>query len=591
MTNPHFRVSHISRKAGQNAVASAAYRSGETLTAEPLGVLAAAAYRSGDTLEEQNSGKVFNFSRKEGVLRSTIFAPADAPGWMKERASLWNGAERAEDSSTRRASARVAVDFVASLPRGLPEEQAWAYTAAFVRENFTRRGLVADVNMHTARARDGGANPHVHMMVTTREASAEGFGKKARWLDRKESLQEWRRSWERHTNHALQNAGRLERLSLRSYQARGIDWEPTKSLGYKASALEKKGIRTRPGDENRRRMQENALREAQQHELAAQRALSERSPFWASFNVRVGAGVNAARDAVHRARFKAHARAERENNEMSDETRRPRNDWFARTAQRFRQVGQKFQRRADRAVGSDGKPQSPPHLRRGQTVAPPEPSTSKPMVPLNERKPKEQEQKQNTVASMTEAQKQAAKQIGTSLGQGGATYAGDRMTYNRVPDARPKTQGASLGRGLSKENKTINRPPAELARQQTPTPPPAPEQNSTRQSRSNPLFAKSNTTAPQQEQSSKVSPNNSLFRQRTPAGTDTQKSANTASVQQAAKQPAPQQTAKMQQNHASMPKEASQQQQKSQGADRFAGTSKADAQIQKQHKQREGKER
>lgn len=265
MPNPHFRVNHITRQKGQNAVASAAYRAGEALENyrnPENSVLNAAAYRSGGKLTDERRGQVFSFVRKEGVLHSEVFSPANAPEWVSNREKLWNEVERAEDKSTRRATARLARDFVASLPRELSHEQHRAMVAAFVADNFTSRGLVADVAFHSVKARDGGMNPHVHMMVATRNVNADGFGGKARWLDRKDALTSWRGSWEKHTNDALEAAGREERLSLKSYKEQGIELEGRKWLTRGEYELEEKGISTKRGDENRDIAERNRVRAA-----------------------------------------------------------------------------------------------------------------------------------------------------------------------------------------------------------------------------------------------------------------------------------------------------------------------------------------
>lgn len=311
MPNPHFRVSIISRKAGQNAVASAAYRAGETLyydrhleagrSLSERSALNAAAYQAGDTLTDEKCGQIFSFVGKEGILHKEIHVPANAPAWARDRQELWNQVEKAEDKSTRRATAHLARDFVASLPRELSHDEHRTLVARFVQDNFTRRGLVADVAFHSVKARDGKQNPHVHMMVATRTLDTDGFGKKPVWLEKKAALYAWRQSWEHHTNRMLDAAGRPERLSLQTYKAQGIDREGRKSLTREEYALEQKGIRTKRGDENRAIARRNAERE-----LQAQRRLQPKDggPLWSDFSTRVGTSVDAARSTVHRHRAK-----------------------------------------------------------------------------------------------------------------------------------------------------------------------------------------------------------------------------------------------------------------------------------------------
>lgn len=303
MPNPHFRVETYSRAGGRSVVAAAAYRSGEVLTASPS-VVSLAAYRSGEYLGDTARGEIFDYTRKEGVEWTAIFAPADAPAWASDRQALWNEVELSES----RKNARLARGIEASLPREVSSEQ-WPGMVKELAQHFTRHGLVVDAAIHNVKARDGGQNPHVHLLITDRPVTASGFAStktNVRFLNSRLALQNWRASWEKITNDALAAAGRSERLSLQSYVARGVDQTPTKPLGPKASALEKRGIATPRGEENRRIMQENALRA-----LMRQQQNEGRAPLWSDFGANVGAGVNAARDAVHRFR-------QREASDMAD---------------------------------------------------------------------------------------------------------------------------------------------------------------------------------------------------------------------------------------------------------------------------------
>ena len=76
------QVKTVSRSAGRSVVAAAAYRAAEKIGDDRLGV-------------------VWDFTSKRGVLHSEIMIPAGAPDWARDRAELWNAAERAEDKSTR----------------------------------------------------------------------------------------------------------------------------------------------------------------------------------------------------------------------------------------------------------------------------------------------------------------------------------------------------------------------------------------------------------------------------------------------------------------------------------------------------------
>lgn len=66
------------------------------------------------------------------------------------------------------------------------------------------------------------------------------------------NARKWREDLERTLNETNERIGLDERWDQRSYKERGLDILPTKHLGVKASALERKGIHTGIGDYNRR---------------------------------------------------------------------------------------------------------------------------------------------------------------------------------------------------------------------------------------------------------------------------------------------------------------------------------------------------
>ncbi|NYZ70054.1 MobA/MobL family protein, partial [Endozoicomonas sp. SM1973] len=69
--------------------------------------------------------------------------------------------------------------------------------------------------------------------------------------NRKQDLDIIREAWEKHANQALERAGHQERIDHRSLKDQGIDREPTKHLGPKATAMERNGARSDRGEENR----------------------------------------------------------------------------------------------------------------------------------------------------------------------------------------------------------------------------------------------------------------------------------------------------------------------------------------------------
>jgi Ti-type conjugative transfer relaxase TraA len=211
----HLEVKIFTRSKGHTAVLKAAYRAGESLYDERLGLL-------------------WNYTRKRHVDEKLILAPAGAAPWVYDREQLWNRVEQHEKGQ----EAQLARELEISLPRELTHEQQKALLESFINEHFVSRGMVADCVIHRPPARpdqqwtgkiedDHLGNPHAHVMLTMRDLTADGF---ARTKNR--SWNDWdlknntRHAWELAANRALEAAGRIERIDMRSFEDRGIDLEP-----------------------------------------------------------------------------------------------------------------------------------------------------------------------------------------------------------------------------------------------------------------------------------------------------------------------------------------------------------------------------
>src|SRR6266849_6083394 len=129
---------------------------------------------------------------------------ADAPAWMSGREELWNVVEAAE----KRLDAQLAREVELALPIELEDEQAIELAREFVQQEFVQHGMIADLTI-----RLGGSNPCANAMLTLREVTAEGFGRKVRQWNQAGLLREWREHW---ATSAMQRRGlaheRLQRL-------------------------------------------------------------------------------------------------------------------------------------------------------------------------------------------------------------------------------------------------------------------------------------------------------------------------------------------------------------------------------------------
>jgi Ti-type conjugative transfer relaxase TraA len=224
----HFSAKVISRAAGSSALASAAYRSASRL--------------HDDRLDRHH-----NFSNKAGVVHSEVMLPEGAPEHLSDREKLWNEVEAVE----KRIDAQLAREIEFAIPREMSEQQGIALARDFVREEFVDRGMIADLNVHWDIGADGLAKPHAHVMLTMREVSDDGFGKKNRDWNRTDLLEKWRERWSEHVNERIAELDIDARIDHRSLEVQGIDLEPQHKIGPAASRMAAEGLESERLDEHR----------------------------------------------------------------------------------------------------------------------------------------------------------------------------------------------------------------------------------------------------------------------------------------------------------------------------------------------------
>lgn len=254
MANYHLHTKPISRGAGRSAVA-------------------AAAYRRATVMKDERTDVTHYFDKKKGVAYSEMMFPDNAPEWTyafregnhEDSKQLWNMIERLEV----RDDARLAREVEFSLPVELSKEQNIKLARDYIKESFVDRGMVADFSVHV----DNPDNPHVHVMLTMRELTENGFGSKKKAVIDEETgevkrgkrgeivyergdrwgsqslLQEWRKEWAEKQNEYLLAFGHDITVDHRSYNERGIVLEPTMKLGQGGAGLLSKGQESRIGAE------------------------------------------------------------------------------------------------------------------------------------------------------------------------------------------------------------------------------------------------------------------------------------------------------------------------------------------------------
>ena len=176
---------------------------------------AAIAYRVAERIEDRRTGLTFDYAKRGGVDHTEILAPDHAPDWVSDRSELWN---RVEEAETRKNS-QVAREVRVALPAELTHAQRVELVRDFAQKQFVDRGMVADIALH-APGRDGDdRNHHAHILLTTREIDPEGFTTKNRDWNKVELLEDWRETWARDANLALERAGIEERIDHRTLEA------------------------------------------------------------------------------------------------------------------------------------------------------------------------------------------------------------------------------------------------------------------------------------------------------------------------------------------------------------------------------------
>lgn len=208
-----------------------------------VSAVGACAYREGKKIEEDRLGVTHDYSRKSGVVDSFTLAPQHAPDWAKNSAELWNQVERSE----KRKDAQVYREVVVALPRELDLPQQKQLVTAYTQKNFVAAGMCATVAIHDT----GKANPHAHILLTTRTIEKDGFGQKQRDWNQKSRLEGWRSDWSAFANRALHREGHSVRIDHRSLAAQGVSRLPQVHMGKAATAMERKGMETERGDRNR----------------------------------------------------------------------------------------------------------------------------------------------------------------------------------------------------------------------------------------------------------------------------------------------------------------------------------------------------
>ncbi len=238
-------------------------------------VIAKAAYNARAKIEDERYGKTEDYTNIKDLVFSKVYLPAHVPKEFSDRSFLWNDVERFEKSS----NSQLARNLIFALPRELNEEQRIELLEQFVKENFTDKGMIADVNVHNPDASDGLEQPHAHILLTLREIDEKGKWKpKSRkeyildekgeriklpsgnWKSRKVNVndwnkrtkaKEWRENFSKLANEYFEKNNINKRIDPRTFEEQGRDEVATIHMGVASYQMEKKGIKTERGNINR----------------------------------------------------------------------------------------------------------------------------------------------------------------------------------------------------------------------------------------------------------------------------------------------------------------------------------------------------
>ena len=241
--------------------------------------VAASAYRSGEKIKNEYDGIVHDFTRKGGIAHTEILLPQNAPQEFVNRSVLWNSVEKIEKSK----NSQLAREIEVALPKELDREKQINLVREYVKENFVKVGMCADIAIHDKN--DG--NPHCHILLTMRplnEDTTWGAKSKKEYIldengekvklksgnyktrkinttdwNEQGKAEEWRKAWADITNKYLEENSIQDKVDHRSYQRQGIEQIPTIHLGVSATQMEKKGIATDRGNINREIKHQNMI--------------------------------------------------------------------------------------------------------------------------------------------------------------------------------------------------------------------------------------------------------------------------------------------------------------------------------------------
>jgi uncharacterized protein YukE len=234
--------------------------------------VAYASYIARIILHSTYDGRTYNGTHKAGLVICETMLPIHAPKAYQTLGTLWNDVERIEKGKKARLARTYNFALYVEFDRATRIRMARSY----IKENFVDRGMCVSYAIHDS----GVGNPHIHIITTTRSLDRHGnwmakqqknylrdkdgrriYDPKTKqykcgpsirindWDDN--NIEKLREAWAGACNREFERLKIKRRVTYLSYQRQGINREATKHLGPVLAAMERRGIQTARGDENR----------------------------------------------------------------------------------------------------------------------------------------------------------------------------------------------------------------------------------------------------------------------------------------------------------------------------------------------------
>ena len=213
----------------------------------------AAAYRAGERILDARTSETHDFSDRRDIPYKEVILPADLPGrpdmaWTQDRSTLWNAAEHVG----LRRNSRLAREWLVLIPPELTPAQRAQLVRTFASELAEKYRCAVDACIHEPRPSADPRNHHAHLLMTTREVTPDGLGRRTTLeLGGRERRQAGlgptrdeylllRERWAQVTNEALHQAGLTARVDHRSLERQGLGRAPVLDIPERVFYAERK---------------------------------------------------------------------------------------------------------------------------------------------------------------------------------------------------------------------------------------------------------------------------------------------------------------------------------------------------------------